>query len=189
VFRNSHQRIWVQKAVSYWAAATVAGLVAGGLIGWLGALLGQEARLAVGGVVAVGGMTLGGLDLFGRPVAVLQFDRETPKVWLRRGPLAWSVRNGASLGLGVFTRLGFWSWYAVPLGALLTGSAVGGSVVYGLYGLTRGGSAVVILLTSLLADFERETIAEWLTDRRAGAGRLAAFHVTLLGAFMMFTTG
>ncbi len=189
MFRNSHERTWIRKAVGYWAAATAAGLATGGLIGWLGALLSQEARLAMAGVVAIGGLTLGGLDLLGRPVRVPQLDRETPKAWLRRGTLGWSVRNGASLGVGAFTRLGFWSWYAVPLGALLTGSPVGGSLVYGLYGLTRGGSALVILVTSRLADLEREAIAEWLTDRRAGVRRLAAVHVMLLGAFMMLTTG
>jgi hypothetical protein len=55
-----------------------------------------------------------------------------------RSRLAWGAKNGLTLGCGAFSRVGFWLWYAVPAGALLTATPVLGALLYGTYGLVRG---------------------------------------------------
>src|SRR3712207_8459275 len=42
------------------------------------------------------------------------------------------------------SRIGFWLWYAIPLGAFLVGDPWLGAVVYGTYGFVRGLGAVLI---------------------------------------------
>src|SRR5207302_1566920 len=45
--------------------------------------------------------------------------------------------NAATLGFGFTTRIGFWLFFVIPLGAFLTGSVWMGALVYGMYAATR----------------------------------------------------
>lgn len=87
-------------------------------------------------------MGLGSLS--GHARRPLQCDRETPKEWVWRGPVVWPLLNGAALGFGATTRLGFWLWYAIPGGAFLMGDPTVGAAIWGAYGFTRTSSAVVL---------------------------------------------
>jgi hypothetical protein len=104
------------------------------------------------GLAAVGGRELVSRRLVPPP----QLDRETAVGWLELGPYRWAVRNGAALGLGATSRLGYWLWYLVPVGAFAAGTPLLGAVVYGAYGLVRSLPALPLYL-----------------DMRGGTGRLS----------------
>ncbi len=125
------------KLTLYVLAGTASGLVAGAALGAIGGLLSPDTRAAIATVLALGAMGVGILELAGRRLRLIEVDRETPYVWLRQGPLSWAIRNGATIGLGARTRIGFWLWYVIPAGALVGGSPLLGALGYGLYGLTR----------------------------------------------------
>lgn len=66
-----------------------------------------------------------------------QFNRETPKRWLKYGDLRTAALNGIILGSGVWTRVAVWTFYAMPLAAFAKGDPGYGARVMGLYGFTR----------------------------------------------------
>lgn len=120
------------------------------------------------------------------------YSRETPQRWVHFGALGWAVRNGLALGYGATSRIGFWSWYAVPLGALLGGDPVAGALVYGGYGLTRGGAAwLLIAATAILrrrgAGFD--DLALWLLGRQASAHAVSATLMLFLGGLVAIAGG
>ncbi|HEU0127902.1 MAG TPA: hypothetical protein VFQ48_04765 [Pseudonocardiaceae bacterium] len=123
----------------------------------MGQLVGASARMAVLALTlltlaAVGGRQLADQRLLSPP----QFDRETAQAWLQRGPYRWAVLNGAALGVGATTRLGYWLWYLVPVGSFATGTPLLGALIYGAYGLARSLPALLLYL-----------------DMRRGSGRLS----------------
>jgi hypothetical protein len=122
---------------------------------------------------------VGILELCGRRVAPPQLDCETPRGWLRKGPLLWAVQNGLALGFGATSRIGFLVWYAVPLGALLSGEPILGAAIYGAYGLVRGVAAPSILL--LMGRLQEVDVFEWLILQDKPARALAARQLILLG--------
>jgi hypothetical protein len=97
--------------------------------------------------LALVAVVLGGSELLGKPVAVLQFSRETPQRWIHRGPLTWAMLNGTALGFGGVSRVGLWLWYAIPAAAFLIASPLLGLAIYGLYGTLRGMSVWAIIFT------------------------------------------
>lgn len=97
------------KAISYALAATIAAAAMGAVLGAIGSNLPLELRIVAATLAALAAILVGGLELAGRSVPVLQFNRETPQRWVHSGPVKWAIRNGASLGLGFTSRLGFWS--------------------------------------------------------------------------------
>jgi hypothetical protein len=106
-------------------------------------LLAPSFRYAIGtllgGLAVIAGVT----DLLGesRPV---QCDRETPLDWISRRRAIWPLANGAALGFGATSRVGFWLWYSVPIGSVLSAWPPAGAVIWGIYGFTRSVSAGVI---------------------------------------------
>ncbi len=66
-----------------------------------------------------------------------QLDRETEQSLLHRGPIIWALANGGQLGLGFTSRIGFWSWYLIPVGAFLVADPAFGALAWGAYGLVR----------------------------------------------------
>lgn len=120
------------KALVSTVAAAMAGIAAGTAVGGLAALMPPATRAAV---VTLAAATLAATALLkSRPV---QLDRETPAVLLHHGPLVWAAANGALLGFGPLSRIGFWLWYMVPIGVILSGSALVGGAIWGTYGMTR----------------------------------------------------
>ncbi len=150
------------KLIVYVGAGTIMAAIVGGALGLLGATLDTGTRAGVAAALAILGAFLALLGLSGRPLRPLQFDRETPYGWLSPGPVFWSLRNGTAIGLGAFTRMGFWLWYVVPLGALLSASPVLGGIGYGAYAFVRTGGVGVLML------LERRGMASELSVLRSG---------------------
>ncbi len=186
MYRNQASRSWVSKAVVYSLSSALAGLTTGVILGAVGSLLPLDIRLAAGSILAVGAVAIGGLEFFGRRVQPLQLDCETPQRWVRRGPFAWAVRNGLTLGFGATSRIGFWLWYAVPLGAFLVGNPVFGAVTYGTYGLLRALGAVVILLVMMRTKVD---ISDRLIEHYGTARILTMGQLTLLGMATAIVVG
>jgi len=179
VHRNQAGRSWKSKAAVYALASAVAGLVAGAALGILGGLLPLDIRLAVGSILAIVAVAIGSLELFGRRMQPLQFDCETPQRWVDKGAWQWATRNGLTLGFGATSRIGFWLWYVIPLGAFLIGDPVASAVIYGTYGLVRALGAVVIILgmIRLDADISDRIIEGYDTARVLTAGQLVFLGV------------
>lgn len=185
VNQTKHKRAVATKLVTYVMAGTASAALAGAVLGICGGLVSPTARAAVATVLALAAVCLGAVELSGRRVPVLQLDRETPYGWLERDPLHWAVRNGAALGFGARTRLGFWLWYVIPIGAFLSASPVLGACGYGLYGLTRTLSAGGILFLEV----RRERTAVSLLRQGASARRLASAQLVVIGLATILIAG
>lgn len=162
----------------YALAGTIAGAVAGAATGAMGNAVSDPVRFSLGtllGAVAVG---VGVRALRAERSAPLQCDRETPKEWVDRGPLAWPILNGAALGFGATTRLGFWLWYAIPIGCFLLAAPAAGAVIWGSYGLTRTAAAAVIWHVQAR---HRDHDLTGILSLRASADRAAASMTVVLG--------
>ena len=184
--RNQAGRSWKSKAAIYALASAVAGLVAGAVLGIVGGLLPPDIRLAVGSILALLAVAVGGLELFGRHMQPLQFDCETPQRWVNKGPWRWATRNGLTLGFGATSRIGFWLWYAIPLGAFLIGDPLAGAVIYGTYGLVRALGAVVIILGMIRLDRD---ISDQIIEGYNAARILTASQLVLIGVATAIVVG
>ncbi len=179
MLRNQAGRSWITKATVYALASAVAGLVTGAALGAVGGLVPLDIRLAMGSIFALAAIAVGSLELFGRHIQPLQLDCETPQRWVNKGALGWAIRNGLTLGFGATSRIGFWLWYVVPLGAFLIGSPVAGAAIYGAYGLVRALGAPVQLLSTmrLQTDISDRLIEGYGTARVLTAGQLVFLGV------------
>ena len=186
MYRDQAGRSWISKAAIYVLSSLGAGLASGAVLGAAGTLLPIELRVAVGSILALAAIAVGGLELFGRHVQPLQFDCETPQRWINRGPLRWATRNGLALGFGATSRIGFWLWYVVPLGAFLLGDLRLGAIIYGTYGLVRALGAVFIFLGKLRLKVD---ISDWLIERYGAARVLAAGQLVFLGVVLTIVVG
>jgi hypothetical protein len=119
-------------------ASTVSGATAGLALGAVADLLEEPTRLAISLAITVG--LLAGSLTADRP---WQLDRETDRNWLRHRNWRTAALNGAALGLGLTTRIGYWLWYLLPVGILVLGDWRAGVVLYGTYGAVRGALGVV----------------------------------------------
>ncbi len=184
--RNQAGWGWISKAVVYTLSSALAGLVTGAVLGAVGNLLPLDFRLAAGSILAVIAVSVGCLEFFGRRVRLPQLDCETPQRWVHRGPLSWATRNGLTLGFGATSRIGFWLWYVVPLGAFLVGDPRLGAIIYGTYGLIRGLGAVFMFLGMLLLEAD---ISDWVIERYGAARVLAAGQLVFLGVALAIVVG
>lgn len=132
--------------VAYVATGVVVGGATGALAGAAGSLLTTDVRSAVGALIALAAGGVAVAELAGHRVPLVQVDRETPYSWLEAGPIRWAIRNGANLGFGGLTRLGFWLWFVIPVGAFLSGRPMIGALGWGAYALVRTASAGWLLL-------------------------------------------
>jgi hypothetical protein len=132
--------------IAYVLTGTIVGATAGALAGAAGSLLTADGRSALGALFALAAAGLGLVELTGHRVVLIQIDRETPYAWLEAGPVRWAIRNGANLGFGGLTRLGFWLWFVIPVGAVLSGRPLIGALGWGAYALVRTASAGWLLL-------------------------------------------
>jgi hypothetical protein len=127
-------------------AALSAGL-AGSVLGSIGGLLESPARigLAAAALIALGAATF-------RRREPWQLNRETNPDWLLLADWRTAVYNASSLGLGFTTRIGFWAFFLVPIGAFLSGSAVLGALVYSSYALTRSLASLALARVPLRSE-------------------------------------
>lgn len=159
------------KLLVYVASSALAGVVAGLSLGALGSLTPRDVRAVVGLILSVAGLAIGVSSLVGRPVPVLQWDRETPATWVDRGPLFWAASMAVLLGFGGSTRIGFWLWYCIPAVAFVSGSVGVGAAVWGTYGLVRGGWTLAFWMAestrtrdmsrSLLSHFRQASVSSY----------------------------
>lgn len=168
-------------------SAALAGLAAGALLGAAGSLLAREARVAIGSLFGLLAIAIGSLELGGHPLRLPQRDRETPQEWVHAGPWGWAARNGLVLGWGATSRIGFWLWYAIPVGALLVARADLGAALYGAYGAARGLGLWGIILG--LPRWVADDVALWLLERVTAAQRLAAGVLVALGVAIAVALG
>jgi len=175
------------KLLVYIAAASVTGSAAGGTLAWIGSSLTAEARFALTSGLAVLATGVGFLELVGRPVPLVERDQETPYRWVKGGPLSWAARNGAALGIGMTSRIGFPLWYVVPLGSFVSGSLAVGGATYGLYALARSTGAAGVLFATRKGSADRTTFQ--LIRRGALARRVAAAQLTMVGAVTCIFVG
>lgn len=156
----------VRKAVVHTLAMVASGGVAGALLGLSGARSGFGALW----VLTATALALAGLDLLRVPV--WQRNRETPRNWMDYPGAVWGLLNGGALGVGLITRIGFWSWWLVPAASLLSGSAASGAVIYGAYALSRALGVLGLAAVSIGRDYQRPAL--WLHYRRLQAQQLSA---------------
>jgi hypothetical protein len=103
------------------------------------------------------------------PRRLPEFNRETEQSLLGLGPFRWAIINGFLLGLGFTSRIGYWTFYLIPVGCLVTGSPAMAAVIWGTYGFTRLG--IVLLLAYRM---------HWSPTRTASLSRsLLALRPTL----------
>jgi hypothetical protein len=188
VTRNQGGSSWIVKALVYAAAAGVAGAVAGLTTGVVGGLLPRDVRIATATLVATVAAVLAAAELAGRRVRVVQFDRETPQRWLHSGAIAWATMNGAALGTGAGSRLGFWLWYAMPLAGLLSGDPLVGAAVWGAYGFARAAAAGVMIVAARRRGGV-DAVGLWLARHNGTARRVAAAELAVLAAGVALTAG
>jgi len=105
---------------------------------------------------------------------------------MHRGPLRWAIRNGLTLGFGATSRIGFWLWYVIPLGAFLVGDSIFGAIIYGAYGLIRALGATVILLGMIRL---KTDISDWLIERYGEARILTSGQLVFLGVATAIVVG
>jgi hypothetical protein len=190
VSRNQSGRSWVSKAIIYTTSSLLAGAGMGSLLGAFGSWVDVETRLALATSFGLGAIVLGSVEIQ-RPVRLLQRDCEVSQRVMQRGALTGALRYGASLGLGATSRIGFGLWYAVPVGAFLSGHVAIGLGVYGMYALVRGIGPWMILLASRAAATQIpprfEQVPLWLLGQSALARQIAAAQLLTLGICGVFT--
>lgn len=101
---------WRIKTIAFSLSSTISAGIAGAALGGVGGLLPAEARIGVGALAALVLAVVGLGYLTGWYHGMIQRNCETAQSWLERGALPWAVRNGAALGVGFMSRLGFVSW-------------------------------------------------------------------------------
>jgi hypothetical protein len=134
---RGRQSIWGVTVTAFGLGATGAGVLAGAILG------------AAGSVAPRGGVEVRWAVLLAALVAALAVDAGLPRVpgprrqvdpgWLDRyRGWVYGFGYGAQLGLGVTTVISSAALYVALLAAVLSGSALDGAVVMGVYGLVRG---------------------------------------------------
>lgn len=162
----------------------MAGGIVGTLFGLIGLTLGATARplaLLFGAAV----MVLGWSESGGRHLPLVQFDREIRRRWVDEGASRWAAKNGASLGAGLTSRIGFTLWYWLPLGIVASPNPlVVGPIVYGLYASTRAGLVVPMIRWNR----SRRRVGEVLLEWRAPARRVSGFATLGFGTYVIITS-
>jgi len=177
----------VAKLVVFSVAATLADLLTGATLGAIGSLLDVALRVGLATAFALVAIWTGAVETWGHRIRPLQCDRETPQSWMHSGPTRWALKNGAALGFGAGTRLGFSLWYVVPLGALLFGNVPVGAAIYGAYGGTRAVTAWLMIRAGSGRSFD--DVAEWIFERASMARTVAAAVLLALGVATIVGVG
>jgi hypothetical protein len=154
VSRDGSGKDWKARAVAFVVGSLAAGAASGFALGWLGSTVPFQIRSAASAAFALVAAAIGLVELLGRRrVRVLQRNHETNRQWLYVSPVLGAMATGAVIGAGVFTRIGYWLWYVVPIGCWVVGSPMIGAAVFGTYAFTR--AVVPALLAIRVAANER----------------------------------
>jgi hypothetical protein len=176
---------WRFSALSFVTGAIASGLAVGLSLGELGSRFGAATRVPLAGWLAVAALVVGLLEARGSIGQPIQLSVESPRRWSSFGPILWPLANGAILGIGFATRIGFWLWWIVPFSALLSGSPQHGALVYGCYALARSASAGVVMMLPRLSprpDWGKELIAWRRPATRVSGVTLATVAVVTMAS-------
>ncbi|HEV2107381.1 MAG TPA: hypothetical protein VGR16_03895 [Thermomicrobiales bacterium] len=187
--RNQAGTSWIAKAVVFALAATLASVLAGWVLGFAGEAISFNARVAVASLLAVIAIGIGALELGPRPPRLLQWDGETPQRWMNAGALRWASLNGAALGIGATSRIGFWLWYAIPCSAFLLGDPLLGALLYGIYGCVRGWSVWAFLLLPRRLGIGGDAFGVWLVTHGEWSRLVAATQLLAMGIAVAIAIG
>lgn len=127
----------VAAVVMFTVASVTAAAAVGGLLGWVGAIIGHQRILLAGAALIA---VLAALREAGiLRVAVPDIKRQVPEHWRRTLPLpVWTTGYGAILGSGFGTYQPA-ATYWTTLGAVTAmGKPLAGAACLGIFGLTRG---------------------------------------------------
>jgi len=133
VHRTYRSSTPLRKANASVAGGAFGGAATGAALGFLASTVPARPRAAVATITLLS-VAAGMAFLFHRP---WQRNTETSQLLLEKGPLRWAFLNGALLGVGFTSRIGFWLWYVIPITVWMSGSAIAGMAVWGLYGGAR----------------------------------------------------
>lgn len=137
---------WASTALVYLVASTVAAVLFGAVLAFLGRPLAAHTGWSVlaptvGGVALVFGLADLGMLRLPRP----QRDEQVPSGWRARfAPEVTAGLYGAMLGVGVLTRVPFASLYVLLVWTALAGTILGGAAIFGVYGLIRALPATLL---------------------------------------------
>jgi hypothetical protein len=176
---------WAVLASTTVLAAGVAGALAGAIVGGFGAFVPLDVRVVLGMTGALLLIVAACLPRLG----VLQWDRETKQELLVRGPLVWAMLNGALLGVGVTSRLGFWIWYTVPLCAFVLGVPAAGAVIWGGYSVARLVLAIALSFAMRRRPGAAVSLADTLIVQRSRARQGTNAVLTVLMVAMILVLG
>ena len=180
----------VSKAIVLPTAMVLSGLITGAFLGAAGGILSSDVRFAGASLLAVVSIVFGSLEIAGRRVWLLQYNHETPQRWLEMGPMRWAVVNGLALGFGATSRIGFWLWYTIPLGALLFARPDLGAAIYGTYSIVRGMAVWVLILGgSRISKWLGEGWGSWVTRHMSTARVVAASQLVFIGTVVAIVVG
>lgn len=182
---RGRNRRWGITVTTYLVGSVLGGVTIAGALGALGATIGLGAwsvgaRLgALAAAVAMGlaaDLHLGGLRL---PT----IHRQVNEDWMvRYRSWVYGLGFGFQLGLGVVTIVTTSAVYAMLVASLLSGSAVAGALIGGVFGLVRGG--IVFAVAGVRRPEQLGTADVWLRrwdgwTKRAAVGAGAAMSLAL----------
>jgi len=114
------------------AAGGATAAILGAALGGIGAVF---APIPVAVLLSIGACSVvAGVVSSERP---WQIDRETPGTWLEYHDWRTVALNGAALGAGFTTRIGYWGWYLLPLAAFGLAKPYYGAAILATYAVTR----------------------------------------------------
>ena len=167
-------------------AAVVAGSASGAAIASLALVAPVNLRVVTGMILA----STVACGAFLLPTRMPQINRETEQGLLHHGPLEWAALNGALLGLGFTSRVGYWIWYLIPITCFILGAPMSGSIVWATYAFTRLGIAVSLAGWMHRQPDQISMISGWLLRlrlrARAAAGPAAGILAFALGIWLAY---
>jgi cytochrome c biogenesis protein CcdA len=130
--------IWI---AAHAAGGSVVGAVLGALGGQLPLPKHNFAVYALGIILGLAGLHNIGILRLPMP----QIQRQVPRAWMIRLPLAWTaVGYGVQLGAGVTTRITNFATYASLAAAVLTQNAAQGALIMAAFGIARALPAIFV---------------------------------------------
>lgn len=184
---------WRSKAIAFALSSGIAGIIAGATLGGIGQLVPPGARLTLVTLASLFALALGVQESLQLGLSPVQCNHETPQSWLRGGALRWALTNGAALGLGCTSRIGFWLWYVIPAGCLAFADPWAGAAVYGTYALARGLAPLGYLMTARYLWLRRlgdgDSLSGWLLTHRAAAQVSSGAALACVGAAVGLLVG
>lgn len=187
VYRNLSESAY-RKALGLFAGGLSVSALAGLTLGLAGSVVPPGIRAVIGTVLACAGLAFAVTELLrARPLPLLQHNSEVPGAWMNKPGLLAPFLYGTCLGVGAVSRIGYWCWYAIPIGALLMGNGVAGVAIYGTYGAVRTVLPLLLLPTGRIGQGKR-LLDIMLQERRrfrqitsVALGVVSAVTVALVG--------